>query len=212
MLYNEFRYIYPPRPKNAIPQEDIDFYDNGRMIAQPKMNGSNSTIFTNGDEFHVMNRHFERMTNHQIDKDEFIEALGLTNGEWYVINGEYMNKSKKDENDMVFNHKFIIFDYLVCESQYLVGQTFSQRIDLMDEKFGTEDSEKDYLYKNSDNIYRVKNYTEGFLDKFKQLTQIDMVEGFVLKRKTARLEPGWNELNNVKSQIKARKPAKNYKF
>ena len=39
-----------------------------------------------------------------------------------------------------------------------------------------------------------------------------MVEGLVLKRKNARLEIGNTELNNIKSQVKCRKPTKNYKF
>jgi hypothetical protein len=38
------------------------------------------------------------------------------------------------------------------------------------------------------------------------------VEGLVLKRKNAKLEVGTSENNNSKSQIKARKPTKNYKF
>ena len=39
-----------------------------------------------------------------------------------------------------------------------------------------------------------------------------MVEGWVLKRKNARLEVGNTENNNVKSQLKARKPTRNYKY
>jgi hypothetical protein len=39
-----------------------------------------------------------------------------------------------------------------------------------------------------------------------------MVEGLVLKRKTAKLEAGNTENNNTKSQLKARKATKNYKF
>jgi ATP-dependent DNA ligase len=212
MDYNEFRYIFPPRPKNAIPPSDIDFWDNKRMLAQPKLNGSNCTVFTDGNEIHVMNRHFQRMTNVEINKEELVAALNLTVGKWNVINGEYMNKSKSDENNKVFNHKFVIFDLLVSDSVYLIGKTFAERVELMDEKFGTQECEKDYLYKNSDNIYRVKTYTEDFYTKFIELIKIDMIEGFVFKRKNAPLEAGWNEMNNVKSQIKARKPTRNYKF
>jgi hypothetical protein len=41
---------------------------------------------------------------------------------------------------------------------------------------------------------------------------IDMVEGLVLKRKSAKLEVGSTENNNTKSQIKVRKATKNYKY
>jgi hypothetical protein len=47
---------------------------------------------------------------------------------------------------------------------------------------------------------------------FDTLTPIDMIEGLVLKRKNARLEMGNTELNNTKSQVKARKATLNYKF
>jgi hypothetical protein len=44
------------------------------------------------------------------------------------------------------------------------------------------------------------------------LIKIDMIEGLVLKRKSAKLEIGNTENNNTKSQVKFRKPTKNYKF
>ena len=47
---------------------------------------------------------------------------------------------------------------------------------------------------------------------YDRLTPIDMIEGLVMKRKSARLEMGNTELNNVKSQIKCRKETKNYKY
>jgi uncharacterized protein involved in outer membrane biogenesis len=39
-----------------------------------------------------------------------------------------------------------------------------------------------------------------------------MIEGVVLKRANARLELGATEQNNIKSQLKSRKPTKNYKY
>ena len=74
------------------------------------------------------------------------------------------------------------------------------------------DSEKEYLYKSSGNVYRVKSYLNGFKDLFDKLTPIDMIEGLVMKRRNARLEMGTSELNNVRSQIKCRKSSKNYKY
>ena len=211
MKYASFRYIYPPRPKNPIPNTELSFWDNGSLIAQPKLNGSNCLIFTNGVKHIAMNRHNGRMTNFQI-KDEEIAALYKGTGGWTVLNGEYMNKSKQDETRSAFNHKFVIFDILVDDGDYLVGKTFEERIALLDSMFGQEDSEKDYLYGISENIYRVKSYMNGFNMLYDRLTPIDMIEGLVMKRKSARLEMGNTELNNVKSQIKCRKETKNYKY
>ncbi len=212
MNYDSYRYIYPPRPKNAIPSDELSVWDNDTLIGQPKLNGSNCVIFTNGERFRVMNRHDQTLTNFRINTDEILNIYKCKKGEWMAINGEYMNKSKMDESGKVFNHKFVIFDILVQDSKYLVGSTFEDRILLMDDLYNTKDSDKDYLYEISENIYRVKSYNNNFKFIFDKLTPIDMIEGLVMKRKNAKLELGSTENNNIKSQIKCRKATKNYKY
>jgi hypothetical protein len=209
MVYKNFKYIYPPRPKNAVSPEDLEFWDNGSLIGQPKLNGSNCLIFTNGDSQFIMNRHKQRLSGFKLS-DQINDIY--KGDDWMIINGEYLNKSKSDENNEVFNHKFVIFDILAYNGEYLVGSTFSERIELLDNLYGVDDSEKDYLYKISDNFYRVKSYNTGFKKRFDDLTPIDMIEGLVMKRKNAKLEIGATELNNVKSQLKCRKPTRNYKY
>ncbi len=209
--YLTYRYIYPPRPKNAISPEDLNFWDNGSLLAQPKLNGSNCLIFTNGQKFVVMNRHNQRLTNFRLTDAE-IQNLYKGNGGWLILNGEYLNKNKSDETGQPFNHKFVIFDILAFDGDYLVGKTFQERIQLLDSLYGKVDSEKEYLYSISTNVYRVKSYEGEFQNLFDKLTPIDMIEGLVMKRKTARLEIGTSELNNVKSQLKCRKPTRNYKY
>ena len=211
MKYNSYRYLFPPRQQNAIPAKDLGYYDDGTFISQPKLNGSNCVIFTDGVKVLKMNRHNDRLTRFEI-KDEEILALYQGTGGWTVLNGEYLNKNKSDEGRKSFNHKFVIFDILVNDGDYLIGKTFEQRIKLLDEMFGQKECEKDYLWNISDNVYRVKSYENNFSMLFDKLTPIDMIEGLVLKRKNARLEMGNTELNNTKSQIKARKPTLNYKF
>lgn len=211
MKYTKYTYLYPPRPKNAINPEELDFWDNGTLIGQPKLNGSNSSIYTNGEEFIVMNRHKQRLTNFKITKEELSEIY-RGDGEWMILNCEYMNKSKSDENGKVFNHKLVIFDILAYNGEYLLGSTFSERVELLDRIYGRKESEKDYLYSISSNVYRVKSYDSGFKNLFDNLTPIDMLEGLVMKRSNAKLEAGLTESNNIRSQIKCRKATKNYKY
>jgi ATP-dependent DNA ligase len=208
--YLDYKYIYPPRPSNAIPYSDLDSWDNGSLIGQPKLNGSNCLIFTDGEKFIIMNRHKQRLTNFKIDLDE-LKSIYRGKG-WMIINCEYLNKNKKDETGKSFNHKLVIFDILAIDNEHLVGETFEQRIDLLDDLYGTHDSEKEYLYGISENIYRVKSYRSGFKEIFDKLTIIDMIEGLVMKRLSAPLEYGATENNNTRSQIKCRKMTKNYKF
>lgn len=212
MKYENFQYIFPPRPKNAVDSKDLDFWDNESMISQPKLNGSNCVIFTNGERLIMMNRHGQPLSNASILRSEVLSLFRGTIGKWMVLNGEYLNKAKMDENLQNFNHKLVIFDILVYNSEYLVGKTFKERIDLLDSLYGTEDSEKSYLFSISESIYRVKSFYSDFKSIFDNLTKIDMVEGLVLKRSNAKLEVGASELNNTKSQIKTRKKDKNFKY
>ena len=178
--------------------------------AQNESTKANTTIYTNGEKHIVMNRHNQRLTNFRIT-DEEVSSMYRGNGEWMVINGEYMNKSQNDETGRPFNHKFVIFDILAYDGDYLVGKTFEERIILLDELYGQIDSDKEYLFKVTENVYRVKSYVGDFKSLYDKLTPIDMIEGLVMKRKNARLELGTSENNNTKSQLKCRKATKNYK-
>jgi hypothetical protein len=205
--YQSFQYIYPPRPKNAVPNSDLKMWDNGSMIGQPKINGSNCTIYMNGKDVYTFNRHGQRMSNFDIKSEEI---LSLYKGKgWMVLNGEYTNKARVDHNNQLLQNKFCLFDILVYDSKYLIGETFEKRIDLMLDMYGDGDS---YINQFSDNFYLIKTYHNNFYNLYDSLTKIDLVEGLVLKRKNAKLEVGTSENNNSKSQIKARKPTKNYKF
>jgi ATP-dependent DNA ligase len=205
--YQSFQYIYPPRPKNPIQPNDLKIWDNKTMLAQPKINGSNCTIYTNGKDVYAYNRHGQRLTGFQINTDEILK-LYRGNG-WMVLNGEYTNKSKMDENKIQFSHKFCLFDILVKDGNYLVGSTFKQRVEMIGELYGHS---QNYLHQISENIFSVKTFYTDFFSIFESLTQIDMIEGLVLKRLSGKLEVGSSEDNNSKSQIKSRKATKNYKY
>lgn len=205
------KFIYPPRPKNTINPIDLSLYDDGSLLSQIKTNGSNCVLSTNGIDCRVMNRHGQRLTNFRITNDE-IKSIYRGNGEWIVINAEYLNKNKSDETSRPFNHKLIIFDILVYDDEYLVGSTFYERINILDTLYGKVDSEKDYLYKISENVYRVKSYNTGFKSLFDKYTPIDLVEGLVLKRRNSKLEISNGSENNWRGQLKSRKHTLNYKY
>jgi ATP-dependent DNA ligase len=161
----------------------------------------------NNDKLYVYNRHGQRLTNFRIDFNE-IKSLHRGKG-WLVLNGEYMNKSKRNINGEIFNDKFCLFDILVFENQHLVGTTFENRIQLLNNLY---EKPSDFLGRISPNVYRIKSFYENYEELYNNLEGIDMVEGLVLKRKSAKLEFGSTENNNSKSQIKVRKPTKNYKY
>jgi ATP-dependent DNA ligase len=162
-----------------------------------------------------MGRHNQNLTNFQISRDEIIENLYKPlniKGGWLVLNGETLNKSKRDERGFIFNQKLILFDILVLDSDYLIGKTFEERIDLLDNLYGQNPSDKEYFYGISDNIYHSKSYDSGFKNLFDTYTKVEIIEGLVMKRKNAKLELAIGEKNNWRSQIKCRKPEKNYRY
>lgn len=207
--YNRYRYIYPPRPEINLPSSELNKYDNGLWLGQPKLNGSNITIFTNGVELHVYNRHNSPLTNVKMTKEEFL-SLHRGNG-WIVLNGEYMNKSKSNVKNEVFNHKLVIFDVLVYEGVQTIGMTFDERIKLLN-KLYTQSDYDGFINKFSDNVYVVKSFYENFYQIYQKITQTDMYEGWVLKKRNAKLKNGISEKNNTDSQMKFRKPTKNYSY
>lgn len=209
--YSKYKYIYPPRPKNALPPKDLDFLDNGKYMVQPKLNGSNCTIYTNGIEVYVMNRHNEKMSNFNIPEKEILNLHVIDKGKWIVLNGEYLNKGTKDENGTKWVNKLILFDILVFNDQYLIGETFKTRIELLENIYGRS-LYNGYLYNISDHVKMVKTYESNFKNLFDELIKIDMYEGLVIKLKKAKLKRGNRVDNNSNTQAKSRKPTKNYKF
>lgn len=211
--YEKYRYIYPCRPKNAIPAKSIQDYDNGRFIAQPKLNGSCVTIFTNGIDVKTMNRHNQAMAAFNITKEDVINTLyKSSNNNWQVIVGEYMNKAKKDENKALFNHKFVIHDILCFDGDYLIGKSLQSRIDLMNGLYIKSELNDTLYTTESDNFYVVKTYSNDFTNIYNKIITVDCIEGLVIKRANAPLEIGLTEDNNSKTMVKSRKPEKNYRF
>lgn len=210
MIYDKYKYIFPPRPKNPIPQDELEYYESrGRFLAQPKLNGSNTVVFTNGIEMYIQNRHEGAFTNCRITKE--IQDLYKGKG-WMVLNGEYLNKSQKNSFGE-FNHKFILFDILVYNGIHLIGYSFEQRINLIYELYGENTFKKDLnLNQINENVFSVKTFYKDFAKKFEEITPIDVYEGLVLKNKNSKLENGQSEMNNYRSQVKCRKQTKNYKF
>jgi ATP-dependent DNA ligase len=103
----------------------------------------------------------------------------------------------------------MIFDILVFDNEHLIGKTFKERLEILHDMLDFVD-ENDYCYKITDNIYLTKTFYTGFGEIWDKFVKIDMLEGLVLKRKDAGLEPGTVENNNVMSQLKCRKSTKNY--
>jgi ATP-dependent DNA ligase len=211
MKYDSYRYIYPPRPENKIPVSSLSEYDDGgTYMAEPKFNGDNGVIFFNPKKIISMNRHNRELSHFKLDPTEF---KNLSPKGWNCLNGEYMAESKKDENNLSFNHKFVIFDELIHNNNYLIGTTFEERWNTLYDRYGNRIiGENEYSYQISENIWLVKRWLEDFVNIWHEIVKIDMIEGFVLKRRDWKLQSGNSERNNHLGQFKCRKSTLNYSY
>jgi ATP-dependent DNA ligase len=209
MIYSAFRYLFPPRPATKSPASAIPTYERMGMWAQPKLNGSCALLFTNGEETVFMNRHQERFARELISREELAT---LHRGEgWMVLVGEYMNKSQRQKDRKVFNSKFVVFDILVYEGKYLVNTTLRERQELLRKLYPTVEFDS-WIDKISETFYLVKNITKDFASSWKDITSIEMYEGFVLKKPEGKLATGFQMGNNTGWQLKIRKETKNYQY
>lgn len=207
--YKSGTYIFPPKPEHKIKPDSLHKFDDGTYITEPKLNGSNCTIYLDGKSFSQRNRHQGDISNFKL-KDEDILPLYRGKGDMVIV-GEYMNKSQKDKSGKVFNNKFVIFDILVYNGEQLIGSTTEERVKLLKELYGGVEFDE-YLYIVNENVFMVKFFEKDFLNLYNSITLIDMYEGLVLKRKSGKLERGAREKNNMGWQCKTRKPTLNYQF
>ena len=211
--YNSYQYIYPPRPEAKITPALVSKYDNGEYAGQPKYNGSCAVIFLNDEGFcKIMNRHNESFSKGKI-KIEELDLKSLFRGTGFmVLTGELLNKSKIGEDGKVFNQKLIIWDILVFNSEYLVGKTFDERMNLLNNLYPTKNKLGNHILDiGIKGVYKAPLYYSAFDNVYNDLIKTDVYEGFVLKRRAAKLEFGLHSANNTKWMIKVRKPTKNYK-
>ena len=221
MKYDKFQYLFPPRPEFKTKPNELALYDNGEYIGQPKYNGSACIVFTNGSELYIYNRHKELLN--LLTNYKEIDWRGLAPTEnWFVYCGEYLNKSKVSERGVKDNNKFIIWDQLVHDGEYLVGSTLRERLELMEKNFpsqravvnniGKLEMYKHLCMTDLAGIYKCPTYLNNFRNLYDDLVKVDVYEGLVLKKLEAKLQYGFQELNNHEWQIKCRKETKIYSF
>ena len=208
--YLNFQYLFPPRPEIKAPHSVIKQYEGQNFIAQPKLNGSCAVLFTDGHQVIMMNRHKDTFSRDLLIDKEELKKLHKGEG-WLVLTGEYMNKSKKDSQGKLFNGKFVIFDILVYQNQYLTGSTFSERQILLDNLYSLKPYDK-FISQIESHLYRVNNITTNITQSWEEIIKTDMYEGFVLKKPTGSLDTGYRSDNNTGWQLKIRKPTKNYQY
>ena len=210
MKYNG-QFLYPPRIEHKLQPASLDKLDTGEYIAEPKFNGSSTSVSISENNAVAKERH-----NTFFAIPPKFDFKSLHRGEGYMcLTGEFMNKSKKDHTGQPFRG-FVIWDILAYDGLMLIGSTPTERIALLEELYPSMGAISvdgiDYAYKTGvPDIYRVATFTGKFTELYNILKNVDMIEGLCLKRES-KLEVGSRELNNTSMGVKIRKPERNYIF
>jgi hypothetical protein len=207
------QFLYPPRIKSRFPPSSVTRLDTNEYIGQPKLNGSNTSVAISAEKEIAKERH-----NTFFAVPPKFDFKSMHRGEgWMSFAGEYMNKSKKDANGNPFKG-FCIWDIMAFENEILIGSTPQERINLIDMLYPSREPAVVIdgiviLYATDfPGIYKVNNFYTNFTEIYQKIIQVDMVEGFVMKRKNGKLEHMTREDNNVGWSVKVRKPTANYRF
>jgi hypothetical protein len=207
------QFLYPPRIELRLQPKSLDRLSGNDYVGQPKLNGSNTSTAVSEDMAIAKNRH---NTFFEIPPKFDFKALHRGKG-WMSFAGEFMNKSKKDHTGQPFRG-FCIWDIMAFENQILIGSTIEERIKLIDMLYPSREpavvvSGITLLYHtDTPGIYKVANFYGNFTEIYNKIIAVDMVEGFVLKRKNGKLEHMTREANNTGWAVKVRKPTANYRF
>ena len=206
--YNEWRYLWPPRPEHVVPADRLNYYEKLGWGANYKKNGTCSLIWLSPDgEFKTMNRHQEAHKAWQLGPTnaDVLRDL-LPRGKWFCGVAELMHNKAPNIKDTLYFH-----DVLVFNSEYLVGETYLARQKILEELFPAN-AEAYSHYVVSDRIWRAKLFTSGFEKLFKDIKDPKTDEGLVIKKLDAPLKMCDIQKANAGWSMKARHPAKNYAF
>lgn len=209
-MYDSFRYLYPPRPENALPHDRIPAFEKSGYVGQYKKNGTCSIFAINHPkDFIAMTRHndnHKQWTFSTYFRDCFSKYLPAD--KWHVLVGEVIHSKTTNVKDTIY-----IFDIIVYNSQELYGTTFADRQNLLKEIFGSAEKPEFYShYEIEPRFWLAKNIEHDILDCFNNIEDKDLDEGFVLKKKDAVLKDCASAKSNNSWQIKFRHPSRKYSF
>jgi hypothetical protein len=179
---------------------------------QYKKNGTQNMVFICGDIIECRTRHYDKSAkdgeHHKLWQPSYASMLkdfGLSKKGWYVFCCELLH-SKVPSGPKNTNY---IFDILVDNGEYLVGETFIERQNRLMQMF--DFIGEDYSHWIiSNNLWLAKTFNENAYDSWKNINN-PVDEGIVMKSNVPLKLCGEQTANN-KSMVKCRYSNNNYAF
>jgi hypothetical protein len=210
MVFDEWTYLWPPRPEKAVSKALLQFYENQGWLAQIKLNGTCNVMAVAPDRQSVrcMSRHNDEHrawhpSAHTADAFKKLPGDG-----WYVFLAELMHSKVPGIKDINYVH-----DVLVTDGDYLVGTALADRQALLFKLFDIDPKAKGPISHHviDEHTWLARPHTTNFSKLFESLTAPEY-EGLVLKNPNSKLVMCSRQSSNSGWQVKCRKPLKNFGF
>lgn len=208
MKYDNYRFLWPPRPEKAAPPQLIGFYEGRGWTAQVKKNGTCTVIFARGDEVIFKTRHNDDHKAWSAQPSHSAFFAGRDG--WNVYVAELLHS----KGPLVKNHLYL-FDILVNDGQELIGATLVERQAILRERFPSPkaDIAGSRAGLGARMISQDVSQAMPIADPstiWPTLGSLD--EGFVFKNPAAKLSPCIVPTANGAWQTKVRRTHANYSF
>jgi hypothetical protein len=212
MRFEDWSYLWPPRPSKAVSKSLLSGYSADGWIAQAKMNGTCNVLAVAPDRNSVrtMSRHNSEHKLWSPSAHTVAPFKKLPGDGWYVFIAELMHSKVPGIRDINYIH-----DIVVADGKQLVGSTFAERQALLHDLFGnpvvTPETPITHFVLD-DHTWLARNFTRGFPNLFERMHDKPESEGLVLKNPKGRLEMCAKQSSNQQWQVKCRKPHVNYGY
>jgi len=209
--YENFTFLYPPRPESAILPSLIPSYEDRGWVGNYKLNGTCSLIGVGPDgAIHNLTRH---NTKHKMWKPSDrtkVLARSCPRDFWTLFVAELLNDKTPNIKDTLY-----IFDILVWESKQLIGTTYQERTTFLQNLLipakPRQGRAHPWWAKRSHTviapgIWLANVITSGLSETFEWIKESEdrAIEGIVLKNPAGKLGMMFKEHTNTTWQVKSR--------
>lgn len=198
MRYEEYLFLYPPRPEQIIMSGMLGVFEKRRFVAQIKKNGTGSILAVSPKKELYFKTRVGEDHRAWTPTDEIISVFYGLPPRWFYFCFELLHSKTKDIKNTIFIH-----DILVYGSKYLLGSTYKDRYSLYHQLFPIVERTGQFDIVN-DNVLLANNYDIGFEYLFDSLKNTED-EGLVLKNPNAELQICSKEGSNSNWQVKCRR-------
>ena len=206
--YDQFSYLYPPRPEVATHPRFLPILEKQGYICQIKLNGACSVIFVSPDKtITAMTRHNEPHKAWNPTDEVMAGFKSLPGTGWYVFVAELLHSKVPGLHNINYLH-----DILVHDGDYLVGVSQEDRQNILYDLFirgGEQETHSHYVI--NPNLWLAIEYEADFARLFDKLTLAED-EGLVLKKPDSVLTFCSRQSANSSGQVKVRRAHTNFNF